>query len=315
MWEESARADLAVSRIAGRQHGVISIEQLREAGLGRTAVTTRVQAGRLYRLHRGVYAVGHAALSAEGRWLAAVLACGRRMAFPGLGTDQAHEGKSHAQGRSLPVLDLWGAALSHRSAAELWGLLPAGESPVDISIPRDPGRKRRRGVRLHRSLTLRPADVTLKGGIPVTKSARTVTDLRQVAGRPGGAGGISLHELRRAIRQAEFLGLPLGPGDGDRTRSDLERDFLRLCRGHRLPRPEVNVRVGRFLVDFLWRDRRLVVETDGYVAHRGRIAFRDDRGRDLRLRGLGYTVIRLAEQQIDEEPAEVATILRAELAT
>jgi very-short-patch-repair endonuclease len=212
------------------------------------------------------------------------------------------------------VLDLWGAAVSHRSAAELWGLLPAGESPVAISIPRDPGRKRRRGIRVHRSLTLVPAEVTLKDGIPVTKPGRTISDLRRVAGRPRDAGGISQDELRRAIRQAEFFGLPLGPGVGDRTRSDLELDFLRLCRRHRFPEPEVNVRVGRDLVDFLWRERRLVVETDGYVAHRGKIAFQDDRGRDLRLRGLGYTAIRLAEQQIDEEPEQVAAVLRAELA-
>lgn len=167
---------------------------------------------------------------------------------------------------------------------------------------------------MHRSLTLLPVDVTLKDGIPVTKPARTVADLRRLAGRPRETGGVTHRELRRAIRQAEFIGLPLGSEEGDRTRSDLEQDFLRLCRRYRLPPPEVNVRVGRDLVDFLWRDQRLVVETDGYVAHRGKIAFQDDRGRDLRLRGLCYTVIRLAEWQVDEEPAQVAAVLGAELA-
>lgn len=132
--------------------------------------------------------------------------------------------------------------------------------------------------------------------------------------RPVEKGGISHRELRRAIRQAEFFGLPLGSEEGDRTRSDLERDFLRLCRRARLPMPEVNVRVGKDLVDFLWRDQRLVVETDGYVPHRGKIAFQEDRERDLRLRGLGYTVIHLSERQVDEEPVRVAEALRAELA-
>jgi len=141
----------------------------------------------------------------------------------------------------------------------------------------------------------------------VTKPAQTIGDLR---------GLVSQTELRRAIRQANVLGLPIGPETGrDRTRSDLERDFLRLCRRYRLPLPEVNVRVGHFLVDFLWRDRRLAVETDGYRYHRGRQAFRDDRSRDLELRARGFEVVRLSEDQIDEEPGRVADVLRELLAS
>jgi very-short-patch-repair endonuclease len=148
--------------------------------------------------------------------------------------------------------------------------------------------------------------VTLCRGIPVTSPARTVADLR---------GAVSRRELRKAMRQANVLGLPIGEeSGGDRARSDLERDFLRLCRRHRLPPPEVNVRIGRYLVDFLWQDQRLVVETDGYRYHRGRAAFQDDRERDLDLRRLGYQVLRLSERQIDEEPeramAALASILR-----
>ena len=62
-----------ISRMAGRQHGVVALPQLRELGLSATAVRSRVAAGRLHRIHRGVFAVGTPALSAEGRWLAAVL--------------------------------------------------------------------------------------------------------------------------------------------------------------------------------------------------------------------------------------------------
>lgn len=265
-----------------------------------SGVARRVRSGRLHRLHRGVYAVGHIAPSAERRWMAAVLACGRDT--PGV---------SESIGA---VLERWGGAISHRSAAMHWGLLPVIDGPVDVSIPGYGGKKRPKGIRTHRSLTLLPADVTLKDGIPVTKPARTISDLRRIAGRGPEKGGISHRELRRAIRQAEVQGLPLGSEEGDRTRSDLERDFLRLCRRHQLPMPEVNVRVGKDLVDFLWCDRRLVVETDGYVPHRGKIAFQEDRERDLRLRGLGCTVIRLSERQIDEQPARVAEALRRELA-
>jgi very-short-patch-repair endonuclease len=122
-------------------------------------------------------------------------------------------------------------------------------------------------------------------------------------------------ELRRAVRQAEILGLPLGRSVvSDRTRSELERRFLWLCRRHRLPRPSVNARIGRMTVDFCWPERRLVVETDGYRYHGGREAFEGDRARDLRLRGQGYQVVRLSHRQVFEEPARVARVLRVALA-
>jgi very-short-patch-repair endonuclease len=123
-------------------------------------------------------------------------------------------------------------------------------------------------------------------------------------------------ESRKAIRQADVLGLPLGEDvRHDRTRSDLERDFLRICKTRRLPYPEINVRVGSYLVDFLWRERRLAVETDGYGYHRGRQAFRDDRRRDLDLRGRGFEVVRLSEEQVAGEPDRVAEVLRELLAS
>jgi very-short-patch-repair endonuclease len=110
------------------------------------------------------------------------------------------------------------------------------------------------------------------------------------------------------------LGLPIGVASNrDRSRSDLERDFLRLCRRHRLPRPDVNVRIGRYLVDFLWRERRFVVETDSYLYHRGKVAFQDDRDRDLELKRLGYEVMRLSERQVNEEADRVAGVVRTAL--
>jgi Transcriptional regulator, AbiEi antitoxin/Protein of unknown function (DUF559) len=275
MRQENATADARVAAIAGRQHGVVSSRQLEAAGLTPSGVRRRVQAGRLHRLHRGVYAVGHSGLSDKGRWMAAVLACGPR------------------------------AAVSHRSAAALWELLRTRSGPIDISVPGNGGREGHTGIRLHRSRTLSTAVVTRRHGIPVTRPARTIDDLR---------GSVAEKELRRAIRQANVLGLPLGPHvKPDRTRSDLELDFLALCRRHGIPTPEVNVKVGGIEADFLWRDARLIVETDSYIYHRGEVAFQDDHNRNLKLRLRGYEVLRIGEEQIDNEPAAVAEALKQRL--
>lgn len=246
--------------------------------------------------------------------MAAVLACGRVSGAPGRGGEADGADTQGSTVSAMTVLDYWGAALSHRAAASLWELLPASDGPVDVSIRGYGGRTRRAGIRLHRSRLLLPAVVTLRSGIPVTTPSRTLLDLRRVVSTPGKPGIVSPRELRRAIRQANVLGLSIGDEDRcDRTRSDLERNFLRLCRRHRLPIPEINVRVGPQLVDFLWRDRMLVVETDGYVYHRGRAAFEGDRARDLDLRARGFEVIRLAEKQVDEEPQRVAEVVGAAL--
>jgi very-short-patch-repair endonuclease len=298
MHRKVAKVDLRLAKIANRQHGVVSVHQLRRSGLSEEAIKTRVAAGRLHRLHRGVYAVGHLALPPEGRWLAAVLALGH--------------GPRDVAGT---VLDRWGAAVSHRSAASLWELLPITQAPSDVVVAGNGGRARRVGIRVHRSLTLISADVTLRRGIPVTTPARTIADLRE-ASSADRAAAVAGWELRRAVRQANVRGLMIDEEDRkDRTRSDLEGDFLRLCRRHRLPRPEVNVPIGPFLVDFLWTKRRLVVETDSYLYHRGRTAFQDDRARDLELRRLGYEVLRLSERQVNDEPDRMGETLVAVLVT
>jgi very-short-patch-repair endonuclease len=292
-----ADAETGIAKIAERQYGMVSVSQLRKVGIGEKGIRSRVAMGRLHRVHRGVYAVGHAALSPEARCLAAVLAVG-----------------GGPSGEAGAVFDYWRAAVSHRSAAGLWGLLTAKDGPIDVVVEGDGGRKRRLGIRVHRSLTLSSADVTVSRGIPVTTPARTISDLRRAISerRPG---AITARELRKVMRQANVLGLPIDEErGGDRTRSDLEWDFLWLCRRHRLPPPEVNVRIGPYLVDFLWHERRLVVETDSYIYHGGRVAFQDDRGRDLDLRRLGYDVLRLSERQINEEPDLVADTLASALA-
>lgn len=107
--QKTATSDQRIGQIAERQHGVLTIAQLRAAGVTDDAVKGRVRTGRLRRMHRGVYAIGHSYLSQEGRWMAAVLASG--------------------------------GVLSHRSAAALWRLLPPKSGPIDVSVAGSGGAK------------------------------------------------------------------------------------------------------------------------------------------------------------------------------
>ena len=266
-----------IARIAGRQHGVVTVAQLRAARLDPHAIARRVAGGRLHRIFRGVYAVGHTGLSNGGRWMAAVLACGE------------------------------GAVLSHRSAAELWRLLEVAEGPVHVTVPVAGGRRQRAGLRIHRVPSLPEGATTRRSGIAVTTPARTLADIRPMMA-PG--------RFRRAVRQAEILGLPVDAAVlvPDRTASELERRFLALCRRRRLPPPEVNVWVGPYRVDFLWREQRVVVETDSYSFHRGQVAFEDDHERDNRLMALGYEVVRFTYWKVTNEPEQVAALLRTRFA-
>jgi very-short-patch-repair endonuclease len=284
---QSASIDLAIARIAEDQHGIVTTAQLIGVGLTKSAISKRARVGRLHRIHRGVYAVGHRAPKEETRWMAAVLACGP------------------------------GAALSHGAAAVHWGLLRPLEGLVDVTVPTQNGRKRQQGIRVHRCAALSEAPWSTSGSlkrlktwstvrdrIPVTTVARTLVDIRVT---------LAPYLVRRAIREAEFLGLELGEIKTDRTRSELERYFLRLCRRFGLPRPEVNVLIGGMTVDFLWRSARLVVETDSYATHGGTVAFENDRERDLRLRRLGYSVHHFSEQQLRLAPEAVAEDVAAAL--
>jgi very-short-patch-repair endonuclease len=266
-----APPDQVIAEMAARQHGVVTRKQLLCVGVSSDQIKVRTSSGRLHRLHRGVYAVGHRPVSRRGFWMAAVLACGD------------------------------GAVLSHRSAAELWELLRPQKGLINVSTPVRSGRSKRDGIRLHRCSSLVAGMTTQRHNIPVTTPARTISDLR---------GIVPPWQWRRAVRQAELAGYRLGPElETDGTRSDLEGDFLRIVRDAGLPAPEVNVKLGRWTVDFLWRSERLVVETDSYRYHRGRIAFQDDHARELDLRRRGFEVRRFDERQIEEEPGLVGADL------
>jgi very-short-patch-repair endonuclease len=282
--------DLAIAASASEQWGVVTLSQLVAAGLSRSAISRRVSSGRLHRVHRGVYAVvPPAALAPEGRWLAAVLASGA------------------------------GAALSHRSAGRLWELLDDGAELPEVTVPW--GRAQYvGGVLVHRSRTL-SQHTTRRRGVPVTTLERTIADLADV---------VTAAQLRRAAQQAEFKRARLGPaGDPWRhangrrgaprlrtlpllraqvgmTWSELEARMLRLCRRARLPEPECNQRIAGERVDFVWRDQRLIVETDGGQAHLTASAFENDRRRDVDLMLAGWRVARFTWAAIAQEPHRVA---------
>ncbi len=197
-----------------------------------------------------------------------------------------------------------GAAVSHRSAAALWGMLKPHSGPIDLTVPGDGGRRKRRGITVHRSSTLNAGVSVLRDGIRVTKAARTLQDLHRVV--PDGT-------YRSAVRRALDLKLISSDqlrSEDELTRSELERIFRGLCRRHRLPQPKVNARVGPYEVDFLWPDRGLIVEVDGFRHHGDRSAFERDRARDAHLQGLGFRVLRFTHRQLTAQRSAVVAALR-----
>ena len=152
-----------IARLAERQHGVVARRQLLAAGLTREAIAHRLRVGRLHCLYRGVYAAGHRLLSPEARWMAAVLAAGRR------------------------------AVLSHRSAAALWGIRRWRGGNVDVTMPSS--RQQRPGITWH--VTNLPADeITSVAAIPVTTVPRTLLDLAAVLDHRGVERAINEAEVR-----------------------------------------------------------------------------------------------------------------------
>jgi very-short-patch-repair endonuclease len=284
--------DRAVAALAARQHGVVRRDQLLSAGLTRHAIAHRVRTGRLHRLHPGVFAVGHTALTPTGRALAAVLACGR------------------------------GAALSHRSAAVAWALLDDRPGPVDVTVLTQ--RRRRAGMTLHRTSALSPSDVVRRDGVAVTTPVRTLLDLA-AAGASELERALTEARVRRLVADHELrvrshgrpgaraLGLLLAEGPAF-TRSEAERRLLGLLARAQLPRPRTNVRVGAHEVDAYWPAQRLVVEVDGYAFHSSRAAFERDRLRDAALQATGHRVLRTTWRQLTDHPEAVVARIAAMLA-
>jgi predicted transcriptional regulator of viral defense system len=287
--ERKAPPDVALARIAARQHGLVTLAQLQALGLDPPAVSNRVKTGRLHRTHRGVYAVGHRALPQAGVWRAAVLACGP------------------------------GAALSHLSAATLWQIWRRRATGTVVSVPRQ--RRPRNGIRLHCCRRLDPRDVTRRDGIPVTTVPRTLVDLADVLTPEQLANVIheaafrnrfDLAATRAAMARANGRrnlaalerALALNAQGSAGTKSTLEDRFLDLIRatGHPDPLPNAGVqtRSGRIEVDFFWPDRRLCVEIDG-PGHTRERTRTEDRERDEALLEAGHEVVRFTGEAGPDE--------------
>ena len=272
---------------------MVAHAQLADLGLSSSAIGVRAKRGRLLRVHRGVYAVGHMALTRNGRFMAAVLACGE------------------------------GAALSHFSAAVLWEILEDRGQRIHVTVE---GNRACRGVIVHRS-PLEGHRVRWRG-IVVTTVGRTLVDLADVVQRR--------RTLERAFDEADYLNLdwrsatPIQGRKGSgllssvlalhepgttRTLSELEERFLAFCEKHGFPRPEVNVSIEGYLCDFVWREQRVIVETDGERAHGTPGARRRDPIKDANLQIAGWRVMRITSKRLFEEEQALAEQLARLLAT
>lgn len=289
------RANGDLWRLVSRQHGVVARGQLVALGFTAEAIKHRLATGRLHLVHRGVYAVGRPELTVRGRWLAAVLGCGAE------------------------------AALSHASAAALWGIRRERDRRIEVSVPAHAD-SRPSGVAVHRRAALRPADVTRREGIPVTSPICTLVDL---------ASRLTRDQIEAAVNEADKLDLtdperlrsaldamPRRPGvrrlretldrrTFELTDSELERRFLRLVRKAGLPCPATGQHLNGFEVDFHWPDLGLVVETDGLRYHRTPAQQARDRLRDQAHTVAGLTALRFTRAQVRFEPDHVQATLAA----
>lgn len=288
--------DATIAALAEAQHGVVSRRQLLALGLGRRAIGHRVETGRLRPLYRGVYAVGHRAVSQDGRWMAALLASGPD------------------------------AVLSHRSAAAMWGISVAA-ARIEVTVP---GRRDARAdTRLH-TARLAPDEVQTVRRLDVTTPARTLIDLAAVVRADTLARAVREAEVRR-LADATSLAELIERHRGRRglaavrrivaaerldviARSELEERFLAFAEEVGLPAPRANILIEGFEVDFAWREERLIVELDGFAYHGTRAAFERDRARDRRLQAAGWRVVRITWRQLRDErravAAELAALLR-----
>jgi very-short-patch-repair endonuclease len=294
------RRDGEVGRICNEQHGLVTLDQLVHLGLTVQAVHERVMAGRLYRIHQGVYSLTPAVMTQRGLFMAAVLACGPD------------------------------AVISHRSAAYLWGLVDKWRRPIDVTAPNRRGRSPD-GVAAHRDGSLQPIDKDARFGVPCTSLARTLLDyagvepewklrkavsqaeVRRVLDPDAVRSIIKRGRRRRGVARLRLVMDTIHP-ETKRSRSELERLFLTMCVRTGLPHPEVNVWLdvpgGRLQADFLWREHRLIVEADSREFHDTSSAFEEDREREQRFQLAGWRYSRCSWSQIERRPQRLATTIR-----
>ena len=277
-------------RIAAGQHGRVAREQLLAAGIDRNRITRWLADGRLRRVHRNVYAVGHEAPSVQADYMAAVLACGA------------------------------GAVLSHRAAAYLLRLVRGAPPPPEVTVPTTAGLERP-GIVIHRVKTLHDLDTSTLDGIPITTVPRTLLDLAPRA-QPEKLTRMCheawvLHDATPAIVDATIARNPRKPGAAklrraqraDVTLSDLESQFVTLCKDHGLPKPRTNIDVKGDKVDCHWPGLDVTVELQSWRFHGSRLAFERDLARRRRSNHLAFSYGDVFERT-RQTAAELAPLLR-----
>jgi predicted transcriptional regulator of viral defense system len=296
MTTETAAARSAMAwNLARRQHGVLTRRDLHALGFGEEAIRHRLATGRLHRIRRGIYAVGRPELTREGRWMAALLACGPD------------------------------TVLSHGSAAALWGVGPEWHR-IEISVRRRSW-PQPNGIKVRSRPSLTDEDVTIHRRIPVTTPMRTVLDQA--------ATSISDSSLERLVNEADVarrvsfdipglrrycearagepgvrrLRVLLDPETFRLSDSELERFFRPLAIAAGLPQPLTKVFVNGYEVDFYWPELALVVETDSLRYHRNAIKQSRDLLRDQVHTAAGLTTLRFTHWQVAREQGHVEAIL------
>lgn len=279
--------------LARAQHGVVTRKQLRELGFSREAIQHRLQTGRLYPLARGVYLVGWPQLTRERRWMAAVLTCGE------------------------------GAALSHRSAAALWGIGEEMRGRIDISTRRR-FESRRAGLKVRSRPSLTADDVGERRGIPLTSVVQTLVDLatelpdkylERAVNEADKHDLIDPEELRAALDERRVepgmkrLAALLDRRTFRLSDQELERLFRPIAAAAGIPVELTKEWVNDFEVDFYWPRLGLVVETDGLRYHRTASAQTRDRLRDQTHTAAGLVQLRFTHYQVKYEAEHVRAIL------
>ncbi|MBE2314728.1 type IV toxin-antitoxin system AbiEi family antitoxin domain-containing protein [Solirubrobacter sp. CPCC 204708] len=266
--------------MAARQHGLVTVAQLGAAGLDKDAIARRVRSGRLHRLRRGVYAVGHTALSREAQFLAAVLTAGE------------------------------GAALSGLACAELYEVRRWRAPCIDVVAPKE--RRVRTNARIHKA-RLHRDDVTVHKGIPCTTIARLVVDLTDqitsweianVIHEAAFRGLFRLEDTCAAIERGrgrktsvakKAVQLHLDGSAGVRSRGELR--FLIALERDGLPEPRLNTDLNGHEVDFHWPALKLAIEFDGPHHARTRTQRQDERKAEA-WRSAGYELLRFAPEHV-----------------
>jgi hypothetical protein len=260
--------------------------QLVAVGLSDRAIHHRVRVGRLFRVYRGVYAVGRPPKTALEFASAALLACGP------------------------------GAALGHGSGMALWGFWKVWPKPFEVTFFK--GDRRPKHVKHHHPTGLTHEDIRRYNGLWVTSPARTLLDVAPVQTRKQRARAVSAarlsHHLKlRALREtlARFpnhpgtpLLLPLAQATGNPTRSLQEDDFPSWCRRSGLPVPLLNEIIAGYEVDAVFLREKVIVELDSWDYHQDRYSFEVDRLRDSVTTAAGFVTVRLTQERWTPEEAD-----------